>query len=76
MAVSSGRIGEMKNRLSIAIAAGVVVLTVAISMLVIVLPREDRVPSKSADRTQDPDFFAVPETPRTDDGKQFKPDWN
>lgn len=63
------------SRLSIIAGTGIVALAVVISMLVIVLPREKpapATPSASGGR----DFFAVPEKPRTDDGKRFKPDWD
>lgn len=62
------------NCLPIIIGASVFALAVVISILVIVLPHRE--PVQSEPDAGDHDFFAVPEKPRIDDGKPFKPDWN
>lgn len=64
------------NRLPVIIGASVVVLAVVISILVIVLPNEEPSEANPSRATGDHDFFTVPEKPRTDDSKTFKPDWN
>jgi hypothetical protein len=64
------------NRLPIIAGTGIVVVAVLISMLVIVLPREEPAQVKPSPATSGRDFFALPEKPRTDDGKAFKPDWD
>ncbi|TPJ52458.1 hypothetical protein [Mesorhizobium sp. B2-6-4] len=64
------------KRPSIIAGTGIVVLAALISMLVIVLSREEQARIEPSPATDDPDFFALPEKPRTDDGKAFKPDWD
>lgn len=64
------------NRLSIFAGAGVVVLIVLISVLVIVLPREEPTQVQTSPATTGRNFIALPEKPLTNDGKPFKPDWD
>ncbi|MBZ9898307.1 MULTISPECIES: hypothetical protein [unclassified Mesorhizobium] len=64
------------KRLAIIAGTGIVVLAALISTLVIMLPREEQAQIEPSSATDDRDFLALPEKPRTDDGKAFKPDWD
>lgn len=61
---------------SVIAGTGIVVLAGVILMLIIVVPREEPTQLKASPATSGRDFFALPEKPRTDDGKAFKPDWD